>query len=376
MNLGKNVYNLLKRRTEVYVAGLGTFRRNHTPATYDEARNVYLPPITYIDFDARSDKGYDFVQYIQQVELLDRKGAEELVSVGVAEILAAIREGGQAKLDDLGYLVGYGEGFVFKPLDLSGFNYEVVEGLPKGVVVPPTVKQEPTVSASEDIDPESLAPVVPVSAAEPVQPVADEQAAESEKWMIGDLVMGDKKPTPRVEEEIPVTTGRIVLVICYALLAMALLGGLYYWSVNPEFFEGKKSAPVVIDTPVQPIDTTSQVVVPMDSLASDSLLTDLTAVDTLAQEVAEVKKEEEPLVPAHHHWQIVIGSHKTLAQAYEQAESYNKAGYPKVRVIPSNLAKNRKKVIWDSYETKEQADSALVFVQKRIIKDAWPDRVK
>jgi len=51
MNLGRNVFNLLKRQTKVYVKGLGSFRRNLTSSAFDEKNNVYLPPITFLDFD-------------------------------------------------------------------------------------------------------------------------------------------------------------------------------------------------------------------------------------------------------------------------------------------------------------------------------------
>jgi hypothetical protein len=33
-------------------------------------------------------------------------------------------------------------------------------------------------------------------------------------------------------------------------------------------------------------------------------------------------------------------------------------------------------VIWDSYETKEQADSALRIVRKQYVADAWSQKIK
>src|SRR5690606_11928788 len=177
MNLGKNVYNLLKRQPEVYVEGLGSFKRNHTPATYDEKRNVYLPPITYIDFDRTSQQGYDFIQYIQQLQLIDRKEAEESVASQVADLLSRVHADGQAKLDDLGHLVSYGDSYVFKALDLSGFQYEPVEaiaGQPQPVKEDIPEPRQPEMShvdeepAVDEEDPQEEIQAI----AEPEQPAA------------------------------------------------------------------------------------------------------------------------------------------------------------------------------------------------------------
>ncbi|TYR38354.1 hypothetical protein FXV77_03485 [Sphingobacterium phlebotomi] len=360
MNLGKNVYNLLKRQPEVYVEGLGSFKRNHTPATYDEKRNVYLPPITYIDFDRTSNQGYDFIQYIQQLQLIDRREAEEAVASQVADLLRRVQEDGQAKLDDLGHLVSYGDSYVFKALDLSGFHYEPVEAI---AGQPQSVKEETPEPEQEDVAPpaEEGTPIV-------VEDTSQEeiQAADIEQPVAADIV----EPEVADEEEAPTSRSNTMWYIIIVLIALGIMVALYFANQNqPEESRGQVPVPTV-DSNLRDQDTTSL------SLVGDSAL----VADSLAQnniDSAEIKaKMKELLVPEHHTWQIVIGSHKTLAQAYEQAESYNKAGFPKVRVIPSNLAKNRKKVIWDSYETKQDADSALKYVQRHHIRDAWPDQIK
>lgn len=360
MNLGKNVYNLLKRQPEVYVEGLGSFKRNHTPATYDEKRNVYLPPITYIDFDRTSNQGYDFIQYIQQLQLIDRREAEEAVASQVADLLRRVQEDGQAKLDDLGHLVSYGDSYVFKALDLSGFHYEPVEAI---AGQPQSVKEETPEPEQEDVAPpaEEGTPIV-------VEDTSQEeiQAADIEQPVAADIV----EPEVADEEEAPTSRSNTMWYIIIVLIALGIMVALYFANQN-QMEESRGQVPVpTVDSNLRDQDTTSL------SLVGDSAL----VADSLAQnniDSAEIKaKMKELLVPEHHTWQIVIGSHKTLAQAYEQAESYNKAGFPKVRVIPSNLAKNRKKVIWDSYETKQDADSALKYVQRHHIRDAWPDQIK
>ncbi|WP_437922327.1 hypothetical protein [Sphingobacterium sp. LRF_L2] len=358
MNLGKNVYNLLKRQSEVYVIGLGSFKRNHTPATYDAKRNVYLPPISYIDFDSKSDRGYDFVQYVTQLELVDRLEADKLVVASVRELLQKIREDGQAKLDDLGYLVSYGDAFVFKALDLSGFNYEPVEGLkvvpskeeiPAPVPVPEQVEEVNVINTA--VEPTLTTEVAPSVAAEAFEPFSETIGASAE------------------------STGRskTIWYLLTALMALGILAVIYYY--NRKQVEPLKPL-VLVDSSEEKLDSLVDDFFP-DSLAGqDTSMEDFLGDSTAIQEdKVSVDEGHEALVPKHHTWQIVIGSHKTLEQAYQQAHSYHKKGYPRVRVIPSNMAKNRKKVIWDSYETKQQVDSAILYVQKHIIKDAWPDKI-
>lgn len=354
MNLGKNVYNLLKRQSEVYIKGLGSFKRNHTPATFDERRGVYLPPISYIDFEQTSNSGYDFIQYFAQLHALDKKDAEQQIDDIVRELLQKIGEEGQAKLDDLGYLVSYGEGYVFKALDLSGFHYEPVAVGTSGPVNAgiTTVNPEPTQPQSEETQVSDLPkPPVTVSEEAPVSAEIMEPFFEHKK-------LSD-----------PRSTSNTVWYILIAVVALSIIGGLVYYGRK----QPVRTQPIVTIDSADKTQDTLVASVPQDSLpnAQDSLAASL--ADTAALPKQEVTVVTTP--SKRDRWQIVIGSHKTLEQAYEHAASYNKKGFAHVRVIPSNLAKNRKKVIWDSYETKAQLDSALQYVQKNIMKDAWPDKI-
>lgn len=356
MNLGKNIYNLLKRQSAVSVAGLGTFKRNHSPATFDANRNVYLPPITYIDFDKEAENGYDFIQYIQQLDQIDRQEAEHLVAQGVDDLHKRIREDGQAKLDDLGHLVSYGQSFVFKALDLSGFNYEPVEALVKPPL-PVAPEEEPAVEAI--IEEPVVAPIVDEAIAEDAI-----TALPTEEQPIAAAFLDPELPTED-SYEVPAKGNNTLWYVITAIFALGIIAALYFVNQKSTVLP---SAKVAEETLTKPIPAEPKA--PVDSLVQKDSL------NVLGLDSIPAKRDSLVAVPANHTWQIVIGSHRTLAQAYEQAESYNKAGYASVRVIPSNLAKNRKKVIWDSYSTKEELDSALMYVQKRVIKDAWPDRIK
>ncbi|KGE13834.1 hypothetical protein [Sphingobacterium deserti] len=347
MNLGKNVHNLLKRQPEVFIKGLGAFKRNHTPAAYDEKRDIYLPPISYIDFDQASTRGHDFIAYFAQLESIDLQSAEHQVSLAVKSLLHSIQEEGQAKLDDLGYLVSYGGGYVFKALDLSGFNYEPVEGIkPAGN---PLLQDVETERLSETTVP------IEQAAVPKQQPVPEE--------ILQPFFENDRFSAKR-------TGGNALWYIVIAVLALGIIAALYYFNRTVSTSE---NAVIVVEAPEDTVKSAAPAMVNVDStMREDSLARTLEDTVINTTPVAEVPQK---VINKKHNWQIVIGTHRTIDQAEEHAAAMHNKGYDKVRVIPSNMAKNKKKVIWDSYETKQEMETALQYVRKNIEKDAWPDKI-
>ncbi|MFD2553695.1 hypothetical protein [Sphingobacterium tabacisoli] len=371
MNLGRQIHILLKRQSSVYINGLGTFKRVHTAAAFDAKRHVYLPPISFIEFDGSSTDGYDFVTYVQQANQLERPEAESQVTQAVSAVVERLTQSGQAKLDNLGDLVSYGNSYVFKPLDLSGFSYTAVsDQFHVEDTVTPTAATEPDAGVQEEVTPieeniaeeellEDTPAVSPEKKIEEV-PVPVETAVAVEQ----DTTLEDGEFEFPDEQK---STSAYVYIIV-AILAVALLGGLYYYSTYMQ--EGKSGS-----------GTIEEVIVPMDSIPKDTVAT-LPLVDSLEvpQDTlvtsSEPEKVEEVTPPENHRYTIVIGTHRTLALAYDEAEAFHKDGHKSVRVITPNLAKNLKRVVWDTYATKEERDSALNYVRKHIKTDAWPDVIR
>lgn len=369
MNLGRQIYKLLKRQAAVKVNGLGVFRRVHTPATFDAKRQLFLPPITFIEFDRNGTDGYDFLTYVQQVDRLDRKDAELAVDEVIAVILDKLNQVGYVNLDNLGQLVSFGNSFVFKPLDLSGFNYTAVEDefhteedkKEEAAVLEPVVESE-----------------IPTPAVEVVESTVEEEKVENgiedevDKVEDTPLVTAASEEVPAnaiFEQEERKSTSAYVYALV-AVVAVALLAGLYYYSTQLQ-----TTAPIVKnETVVLPLDSLEQDTTALYS-SVDSLEPDSVAVDTLVT-APEVEKIKEVVPNPKHKYTIIIGTHKTLAKAYEEAEAFNKDGHKSVKVITPNLAKNLKRVVWDTYATKEERDSALRYVKKHIKTDAWPDVIR
>jgi len=152
MNLGKNINSLLRRYAEVYVPGIGVFKRIHSPAQFDKQNNVFLPPISYVELDYSAQHGFNIVHYIQQQENLSLGQAQQILDDTVGSLRNDLGQFGQVKLDDLGLLISYGSSLVFKPLDLSGFNFQPVVNLvgPEIETVIPVREDEHGLAESEE----------------------------------------------------------------------------------------------------------------------------------------------------------------------------------------------------------------------------------
>ena len=123
MDLGKYIHQLLKHRNEVFVKGLGTFKRIHTSSVFDERKSVYLPPVTYLEFDAKSANGVDFIEYVQQSFQLGRQEAEALVEEQVIKLMEDIKDHGLGQLNHLGQFISMVSLWCSKQRICRGFNY-------------------------------------------------------------------------------------------------------------------------------------------------------------------------------------------------------------------------------------------------------------
>lgn len=367
MDLGRYIYQVLKHRNEVFVKGLGVFKRIHTSSVFDERKGVYLPPLTYLEFDPKSVDGVDIVEYVQQAKQVSHADAQDSVQEAVINLFEEIKDHGQASLTHLGQLIRHGNSLVFKAEDLSGFQLEPVEA---GEILPTVAEAAP----EEELEVEE-------TVAEPAEEQTVEETEVPEVAPKEEPVAFAEEPEaiveePVYEEEVPRSSNKLGWFIAAAILAIAVIGGLAY---NKGFF-GKNTSATALDSNKNQVveqNNTALATADSSSLALDSLgRADSTAAkDSATVKPATSEETKKPLIPAGHQYSIVIGKHATLAQAFDQAESFNKAGVTSVRVIPSKLAHNKKTVIWDTYVTKAEADSALRVVQKRHVADAWVQKL-
>ncbi|MCS3553069.1 MULTISPECIES: SPOR domain-containing protein [unclassified Sphingobacterium] len=392
MNLGKNINNLLKRYAEVYVMGLGVFKRKHSAAQFDKQRDLFLPPISYVEFDSTAESGFNFIHYIQQQQNLNLDAATQVLQDAVADLKDQLIQNGQAKLEDLGHIVSYGSSLVFKPLDLSGFNFEPIRHviapeietvipdreLEENIPFSPTELEEPvediiedepadTEQVEEEIVPETVV-VTPSPVEIPVAPIIHEPVSETidERVETDPAVFYQERSTKSNTVWYYISAAIIIVV---SVIVAFLLNP----SLKDQLF-GKKqaTAPVVVPAPVDTLPKIDSIQLKQDSTAIvDSLKVDTAALQTTLKETVVVK---ESVPVAQPNYQLVIATPKTMELAEEEVQRLRKKGYQTVRAVDSKFKRNKKRVIWDTYMTKEEADRDQATVAKTF-SGAWVEKI-
>lgn len=427
MNLGKQIINLLLSQPSVYVPGLGQFNRIFVSSVYDKKNDLHLPPLTYIEFDSKGEKGYNLAKYYQQLLNKTSQEASDLVSEQVAAVNLEIQEQGKVLLDGLGYLLSYHDTLVFKSLDLSSLQLTPIatpdflkdrkpaeEGEPAAKEASEQKKEQAPLSidAPQEKEPEESAPVEKKQVEEveekelPVSPVTPQEVSEEE--------VSDKEPTPEPDAkdsgsedlQSPVTPAEAEVKTpvevksqnvtetqnalleqedlqedtksrnswyYFAIAGVVLLGlgyGIYHYTQGEENAGASKEQVKADQEPSGQealtvlADSASSLTTTADSSDAEQ------SIDGGNQERFIQKKPVEG-----HQYQIVIGSHLTYDLAFEQAQKMHDQGFTQVRIVAPKKDYNRKKVIWDSYASKAEADSALRYVRRNHINDAWPDEI-
>lgn len=392
MNLGKNINNLLKRYAEVYVKGLGVFKRKHSAAQFDKQRDLFLPPISYVEFDSTAESGFNFIHYIQQQQNLNLDAATQVLQDAVADLKDQLIQNGQAKLEDLGHIVSYGSSLVFKPLDLSGFNFEPIRHviapeietvipdreLEENIPFSPTELEEPvediiedepadTEQVEEEIVPETVV-VAPSQVETPVAPIIHEPVSETidERVETDPAIFYQERSTKSNTVWYYISAAIIIVV---SVIVAFLLNP----SLKDQLF-GKKqaTAPVVVPAPVDTLPKIDSTQLKQDSTAIvDSLKVDTAALQTTLKETVVVK---ESVPVAQPNYQLVIATPKTMELAEEEVQRLRKKGYQTVRAVDSKFKRNKKRVIWDTYMTKEEADRDQATVAKTF-SGAWVEKI-
>ena len=368
MELGQKIQQILQHHPSVYVNGLGVFKHIHQASTYDEQRNVFLPPVNYIEFDAAATDGKDLAGYISQESEISRTEAEQTIWQTVGELKQQLKEYGKVGIDSLGELIRHGEGFVFKAVDLSAFQSDPVENTGSNPFVSeqnPTVEAKEEVVLTEEIDEEQVVeePVGVFNAEEAVQ--------ETEPTVLAtaNIPPAEEPVVDAVEEEYEVRsdTNRVWYAVL-AIVALSIVAIVWYMGK-----QGNEQETAQANTETQHVPAEVQ---PAVTDTTDSAGTVLLADTALAQVDAVPEDMREVIIPADHNWYIVIASRLPIADAERIKAEYNDKGHSSVRVLPNRSNDKVANVIWDSYNTKEQTDSALRYVRRNHVSDAWHTTVK
>lgn len=365
MILGRHIYSLLKRHTAVYVSGLGTFRRVRTSASFDAKRNVVLPPLSYIEFEHDVNEGFDFALYVQQSQQLDKTQAESYVQHEVARLVNTVNKEGQVTLDELGQLVSYGNSYIFKPFDLSGFQFVPIE--------------DPYISGNEiDESYENNA------ASQKAIQDASNDSAQNANHLAGtdnhQQNLSNIQNTEQSQEDLaqgqvyfdeePKRNNSLIYALI-AVLALVIVGSIYYYSIISKKLDN-------VDKYISEIDSVDHNDDSLLNAIDTNLISFTDSGEMLVDSVAKkdsIAPAPKVVAPVLNKYTIVIGTHPKIEQAEAEAAEYRRKGYEHVRAIEPAGGKKRKRVIWDTYPTVEQRDSALRYVSKLLKNNPWPSEI-
>jgi len=345
MNLGKNINSLLKRYAEVYVPGIGVFKRIHSPAQFDKQNNVFLPPISYVELDYSAQHGFNIVHYIQQQENLGLNQAQQILSETVDKLRADLGQFGQVKLDDLGLLISYGASLVFKPLDLSGFDFQPVtnlvapeiETVVSSLEEAPVVEEDPVVEANDKVEPaiESM----PDTEDQDETIEVEEVKEEAETTQVTDPVADE------LSQETAPTNDRTGLEAEESSLAQK----------ETEEFE-PVDATVIADSSVS--------VTPKEENTSKREIGAIASANANSTYAPNIYEEEPRNSNAIWYWMtgIIVLAMVAVAVVYTNPTLKDS--------LFGKFKRNRKKIILNTYMTKSEADLAKKSVEKKI-EGAW-----
>ncbi|HCU44647.1 MAG TPA: hypothetical protein DF610_06880, partial [Sphingobacterium sp.] len=351
---------------------------------------LFLPPISYVEFDSTAENGFNFIHYIQQQQNLNLDAATQVLQDAVADLKDQLIQNGQAKLEDLGHIVSYGSSLVFKPLDLSGFNFEPI----KHVVVPeietvipdreleeiiPLIPVEEQESVDDELEEEKEVDTVEVEEeivteeVEPIQPDPVVEPVEIEPVVFTHEQTVEQEPVVLYEER---TTQSNTMWYYISAAIIIVVSVIVAFMLNPTLKDqlfGKK--PAVAPVVVAPVDTVAKIdstQLKQDSTALIDTLNQDTVILPAATKETLVVKESVPV--AQPNYQLVIATPKTMALAEEEVLRLRKKGYTTVRAVDSKFKRNKKRVIWDTYITKEEADRDQATVAKTF-SGAWVEKI-
>src|SRR5690606_8191835 len=99
-NLGLYIREALEDKNEIYLLGIGTFKKERLPAYFDELKEKFIPPSRIITLKAGQVSNHTLIDFLAEKEDIDLNTAQ----LKVAEALKVIEGEEETYLDDLGKL--------------------------------------------------------------------------------------------------------------------------------------------------------------------------------------------------------------------------------------------------------------------------------
>jgi hypothetical protein len=160
-----------------------------------------------------------------------------------------------------------------------------------------------------------------------------------------------------------------VIIVVVSVIVAFLLNP----SLKDQLFGKKAVVKPIIVAPVDTLPKIDSTKLKKDSTAlMDSLQMDTTSLVQAIEKETVLVKEAVPV--AQPNYQLVIATPKTMELAEEEVLRLRKKGYSTVRAVENKIKRNKKRVIWNTYMTKEEADRDQAAVVKKF-SGAWVEKI-
>lgn len=336
--LGIHIVELLNENPEVYLPGIGLFKKERIPAAFDENKNSFTAPSQRIILLSH-EKGTAklLIESISQAEEITDEESEEQLKKVIGAILLEVNEKGKVDIPGLGKLVKEQE------------SLTLIQDKTKKEALPfyKSVKEFNLISPSKK-------PEVPVEKApEPAleNTFIDEEADES---------------VSTVQEFEPERSS--FNWVWPVLILLVVLGTGTYWYIT---------TPQQVDV-LAPKDTPHEAIL-LDTLKADTLQVDSlpnTPVDSLDNRPADATVQapqesvETSTQPGKTTFEIIVVSFGKKADAQEYVETMKARGQ-QFHVLENRRAGNQIKVSAGSYATEAEAQISLNKIRESFAKEAW-----
>lgn len=329
-NLSLYIKEALEGKDEIYLSGIGTFKKERVPAYFDELKKQFFPPTLTIALKLELVSNSSLAQFWAKKENISLDDAQERIE----EAVATINEQEKTSLEGLGTLrkVNGVYEFIYAPSVINE-GFDAYEPISEGAIL------EPLEEVVEEKEEEVVLPVL-----EPVIEDTQEEKASSNRWL----------------------WPSIGAVACLILVGIWILQSANRDKqlVEPKPVEAVQSAEI---NPLE--DTTQMTTANLDSPGTtETLLQDSTVLDSASKSNEEVVSKLVKVPEGR--FEIIIAAFNTIQEAEEYVTNTNAKGYD-VYILKNNRSSNFKKISYATYQTEQEATKALVKVRKELNPDAW-----
>lgn len=331
--LGTYIVKLLNENQQVYLPGLGTFKKKRVPATFDENTNKFLAPSQNIVLDTEKGSAAPIISAISKEEGSNEEESENQLREIIGSVLLELNEKGKYHIPDFGEITKEGDAISF-------IENKQQEDLP----------YYKNVDEIKLIEPSKKKPFI-----EQETPII-EQATDEEEEAVEEEVLPLQEFEPK---------GRAINWLWPALIIVTLLATGAFWFFNSERFQLKETTIISFgDGKKQAIPDTTGVISSEEKDASHQDTTFIASIENTEP------AEEETLQKPQTTYEIIIVSFGKLSEAEKYVENMNAKGH-KIRILENPNPGNLYKVSYRSFTNETEAQNELNKVRETIAKEAW-----